>query len=146
MTFAFTEFASALFISGLLIYWLRELAGARPEKTPKDWGCIKKSVFASQGRNQCALVYLTIFYMVLVTNFMVLNCTYYTWVKGDPSLAGRFTINEDQTMDKFLGPIVASVIIFIIYYAQFTMALSMGCVRLLDKKNSMARKVGFIVG
>lgn len=78
------------------------------------------------------MVYLCIFYMVLVANFMVLNCTYYTWVKGDPSLAGRFSINEDQTMDKFLGPIVASVILFIIYYAQLTMAWTMGCQRLLD--------------
>jgi len=34
LTFALTEFCSALFISALLIYWLRELAGFRPQKAP----------------------------------------------------------------------------------------------------------------
>ena len=90
MTYAITELAAAVFISGLLIYWLRELAGFRPKQVLPDWGCIQRTVYACQGVNQCARCYLCILFFVLVTDFMVLNCFYYVYVMGDPSLAGRF--------------------------------------------------------
>ena len=85
----------AIFIASMLIYWLRELAGFRPRQTHSSWGCIKKEVFASQGVNNCAVAFLYIFFLIIVVDFMVLNCTYYIYITGDPSLAGRFDINND---------------------------------------------------
>jgi len=63
------------------------------------------------------MVYLCLFYIVLVVNFMVLNCFYYIYVKGDPGLAGRFDINNQSTMDMFLVPVIVTVIIMVVYYA-----------------------------
>ena len=80
MTFALTEFVQAIFISSLLIFWLRELAGFRPVRAPGDWGCIKKTVFASQGVNNCAVTFLYLLFLVLVVDFMYLNCTYYIYI------------------------------------------------------------------
>jgi hypothetical protein len=40
------------------------------------------------------MVYLCLFFIILVVDFMVLNCFYYIYLKGDPSLAGRFDINN----------------------------------------------------
>ena len=94
MTYALTELSGAIFIASLLIYWLREFAAFRPRSIPADWGCIKRTVFACQGVNQCAKVYLFIFFFVLVADFMVLNCYYYIYVQGDPSLAGRFDLES----------------------------------------------------
>ena len=94
ITFAITEFFSALFMSALLIYWLRELAGFKPQEVPKNANCLKKLVLSSQGWNKCAMVYLCLFFIFLVVDFMVLNCFYYIYLKGDPSLAGRFDFNN----------------------------------------------------
>ena len=80
MTFAFTEFVQSIFIAGILIYWLRELGGFRPRAAPADWGCIKKAVFASQGVNTCAAAFLYVFFLILVVDFMVLNCTYFIYL------------------------------------------------------------------
>ena len=33
-------------------------------------------------------------------------------------------------MDMFIAPVIVTVIILAVYYAQYTMALSMGCVRM----------------
>ena len=78
---------------------------------------------------------------------MVLNCFYYIYVRGDPSLAGKFDMNaSDATADKFLWPIIITIVLLVFYYAQYMMALSMGCNRLNDKSVPKARKVGFITG
>ena len=146
MTFAFTEFTSALFIAGLLIFWLRELAGFRPKKAAKEWNCIKKAVYASQGLNECALTYLCILFLALVIDFMVLNCFYYIYVKGDPSLYGRFDLNSESTLDVFLAPIIVTICLLLWYYTQYTISLSMGCFRLADNEIPRARKVGFVTG
>ena len=146
MTFALTEFTSALFISGLLIFWLREIAGFKPKKADPKWSCIKKAIFASQGVNECAVAYLCILFLIMVVNFMVLNCFYYIYVKGDPSLYGRFDINSDENMDIFLAPIIVTLCLLVWYYSQYAMSLSMGCLRLRDDKVAKARKVGFVTG
>lgn len=38
------------------------------------------------------MVYLVIMYVVMVVDFMVLNCFYFVHVRGDPSLAGKFNM------------------------------------------------------
>jgi len=87
------------------------------------------------------------FFIILVADFMVLNCYYYIYVRGDPSLAGNFDINaSDTTSDKFLWPIIVTLCLLIVYYSQYTFAVSMGCWRLRDKEVPAARKVSFITG
>ena len=104
-------------------------------------------MYASQGVNQCAVAYLIIFFVVLTVDFMVLNCFYYINVRGDPSLAGKFDMNvADATGDKFLWPIIVTIVLLVFYYAQYMMAFSMGCNRLQDKSMPKARKVGFVTG
>jgi len=48
---------------------------------------------------------------------MVLNCFYYIYVKGDPSLAGRFDINSDENVDIFLAPIIVTLCLLVWYYS-----------------------------
>ena len=103
-------------------------------------------VFGCQGVNQCAVAYLCFFFVVLVVDIMVLNCFYYLYVRGDPSLAGRFNLNAEQTMDEFLAPIIVTICILIVYYSQFTVAMGMGCARMRDKEIPKARKVTFTAG
>mmetsp|Transcript_3813 Transcript_3813/g.4396 ORF Transcript_3813/g.4396 Transcript_3813/m.4396 type:complete len:233 (+) Transcript_3813:231-929(+) len=147
LTFAFTEFTNSIFYAALLTFWLRELAGFRPQKAKAEWNCLQKTVYTGQGVNSCAVAYIVCFFIVIVVDFMVLNCFYYINVRGDPSLAGRFDLNSNDTIgDKFLWPIIITVILLIFYYAQYTMALSMGCTRLSDDKVPKARKVGFVTG
>lgn len=117
LTFALTEFTSAIFISALLVYWLRELALFRPNLAPAKSNCLVKIIHAGLGQNQCALVFLCLFYLALVIDFMVLNCYYYVYVKGDPSLAGRFDLNNHASMDVFLGPVIVTLLLLVVYYA-----------------------------
>lgn len=53
-SFIFTELTSAMFIGGLLAYWLRELANFRPQNAPEDSNCFTKLIFVSLGNNRCA--------------------------------------------------------------------------------------------
>ena len=92
------------------------------------------------------MVYLSCFYIVLVIDFMVLNCYYYIYVKGDPSLAGRFDINTQQTMDALMVPVVVTICILVVYYSQFLLAMSIGCARLRSVEMTKARKVSFFAG
>ena len=49
---------------------------------------------------------------------MVLNCFYYIYVRGAPSLAGKFDMNVgDATGDKFLWPIIVTIVLLVFYYA-----------------------------
>jgi len=79
---------------------------------------------------------------------MVLNCFYFIYVRGDPSLAGKFDINaNDTTGDKFLWPIIMTICLLIVYYAQYSMALSLGCIKMAsDDGMPKARKVSFFTG
>ena len=146
VSFAFTEFASSIFVAALLIYWLRELAGFRQSRAAREWCCLKKAVFTAQGVNQCALVWLIFFFVLLVVDFMVLNCYYFVYLEDNPSLAGRFDINSDPSLDRFLAPIIVTACLLLLYYTQYVLALQMGFVRLFDKQVPNARKVGFVVG
>ena len=148
-TYALTELASALFISGILIFWLRELTVFRPTKPQEDWGKVKKLIFTSQGLNKCAIVYQCIFYIILVINFMVLNCVYYFYVDGDPSYGGRFEMDRETegNGDAFVLPITISICLLLFYYFQYTVAVLIGFKRLIfDFKKKTARKVTFISG
>lgn len=51
LTFALTEFTAAIFISGLLVYWLRELALFRPNTLPPKTNCLVKIMYAGFGHN-----------------------------------------------------------------------------------------------
>ena len=146
LTYALTELSSALFISGMLMFWLRELADMRPSKPDPKWGCFKKCVFGCHGYNKCARIYLALFFLVMVSCFMVLNCTYYIHVKGDPSLAGRFDRNNEGEVDFYLWPIIVTLGLLVCYYSQFIIACGMGCNRVRDKKIPTARKVSYFTG
>lgn len=53
----------------------------------------------------------------------------------------------DKTGDKFLWPAFATIILLIFYYAQYVIALSMGCFTFaFGSKMPKARKVGFFTG
>ena len=77
---------------------------------------------------------------------MVLNCFYYIYVKGDPSLAGRFDINNEASVDVFIVPIIVTICLLGAYYVQYAISISMGCVRMCDKEIPRARKIGFLMG
>lgn len=131
LTFAGTEMTNALFVAGLLIYWLRELAGYRMSReNAKNMGCCKKMAFNCQGVSSCAIVYLCLLFLGLVINFMILNCFYYIYVQGDPSVAGRFSIHNDATMDVFIVPVVITLGLIALYYVQYFFAMLLGCSRL----------------
>ena len=133
-TYAITELCSALFVSGILVYWLRELAGYRPRKAEANWSSLKKLIFTCSGVNKCAIVYLITLFFILTINFMVLNCFYYIYVMGDPSLGGKFSnLNESASKnDTFLAPIFVTIFLLLIYYVQFIGASIMGYSRLCD--------------
>ena len=89
---------------------------------------------------------MCILFVTLVTNFMVLNCYYYIYVRSDPSFAGRFSIRNDATTDVFIVPILVTLALMAVYYLQFIIAMFMGCARLCRKETGKARKVSFIIG
>lgn len=60
---------------------------------------------------------MCILFLLMAVNFMVLNCFYYIYVKGDPSLAGRFDINSDENVDIFLAPIIVTLCLLVWYYS-----------------------------
>ena len=94
------------------------------------------------------MVYICIFYIVLVINFMILNCLYYIWVKGDPSLAGRFDLQNhvNDGSRVFIAPIIITLLLLVFYYSQYLIAMQMGCFRLRSKEVKKSRKVMFIIG
>ena len=103
-------------------------------------------VINCQGVSSCAICYMCILFVTLVTNFMVLNCYYYFYVRSDPSFAGRFSIRNDATTDVFIVPILVTLALMAVYYLQFIVAMFMGCARLCRKETAKARKVSFIIG
>ena len=146
MTYAVPELTASLFVAGLLMFWLRELADARPKEADPSWGCLRKLVFSCQGYNKCATIYLTLFYIVMVACFMTLSCTYYIHVKGDPTLDGTFDINGEGGIEAYLWPIIVTLCLLVFYYAQFMIAATMGCARMRDKRIPTARKVTYCSG
>ena len=133
LTYALTELSLALFISAILMFWLRELSDMRPTNSDPKWGCFRKLIFACQGYNKCAKIYLSLFFLVMVSCFMVLNCTYYIYVKGDPSLGWGLKSHSDGSVDKFLWPVIVTLSLLVCYYSQFIIAMCMGCARMRDK-------------
>ena len=147
MTYAVTELTYALFVSGMLMFWLRELADMRPSQPDPSWGCLKRLVFSCQGYNKCATFYLFFFFIVMVSCFMTLSCTYYIHVQGDPSLDGVFDeVGGEAQIDAYLWPIIVTLCLLVFYYVQFMIAMTMGCFRLRDKKIPTARKVTYCSG
>ena len=67
---------------------------------------------------------------------------------GDPSLAGRFDINSSKaTVDAFLGPVLATMCILIVYYAQYTTGLSLACTNICaTDPEQKSKRVMFIAG
>ena len=115
--------------------------------------CFKKIVFSSLGTGSCAKFYITLLFIVLSADFMVLNVFYFNWVSGDPSLAGRFDMShhekadkDSQTTDQFFAPVIVTLCILVVYYVQYLTAMFMGCYRLKDKGVSKSRKVVFLAG
>ena len=135
-------------MAAMLTFWLRELAMFRPKKADPKWGCLKKAVFAGQGLNSCAVCYIVFFFVALVIDFMILNLLHYMHVRGDPSLEGKYDFHTEHDLnDKFLWPLLATIVLLIIYYTQYALALGMGCIKWAsDPKMSKARKVGFLTG
>ena len=147
MTYAGTEMTNAMFVAGLLIYWLRELAGFRLDReNAKNMGCCKKMAFNCQGVSSCAIAYLCFLFLALVINFMILNCFYYVYVRGDPSLAGRFSIYNDSTLDVFMIPSIVTLGLLTLYYIQYIFAMLLGCTRLCQDSTTKSRKVSFVIG
>ena len=117
MTYAVTELTYALFVSGMLMFWLRELADMRPSQPDPSWGCLKRLVFSCQGYNKCATFYLFFFFIVMVSCFMTLSCTYYIHVQGDPSLDGVFDeVGGEAQIDAYLWPIIVTLCLLVFYY------------------------------
>ena len=147
ITFALTEFLQAIFIGALLIYWLRELSMFRPRLLPPNTNCIVKMSSGCLGQSKVALVFLSFFFVVLVIDFMVLNVYYYIYVGGDPSLAGRLNMNNQAAVDVFLGPIIATILLLLFYYAQYSIAFSLGCINICNPDpEKKGRRVLFIAG
>ena len=148
LTFAMTEFTQSLFIATLLVYWLREVSIYRIERQPQRSHCFVKVIYRTMGSHNCALVFLIFVFLVLFVDIFVLNIFYYVFVGGDPSLAGRFDINNQSTvMDEFMAPAIVTVIIFIAYYAIYMISFSLSIVNICSgDKDMKARRVLFCTG
>ena len=73
-------------------------------------------VFNCQGVSSCAICYLIFLFLALVTNFMVLNCFYYFYIKSDPAFVGRFSIRNDATQNVLIVPVLITIVLFAFYY------------------------------
>jgi len=86
-TYAVAEFGTALFVSGLLIFWLRDAARHRNPKLEHGSGKLQKFLHKSMGMNNWILAFLIFFYVFLVVWFTTLYCMFYWSVEGNPGSA-----------------------------------------------------------
>ena len=72
----------------MLIYWIRDVAKYRKRTAEKDLNKIGRLVYETTGTSKSVMTFLTIFYIILVIDFMVLYVYFFKNVAGDPSFAG----------------------------------------------------------
>ena len=94
-TYAITEFGIAIFVSGLLVFWIRDIARYRNKKLDDGASKAQKFIYKSMGMNNCILLCLGLFYIALTLCFMALYCTFYITVEGNPG-AGELSVNQEM--------------------------------------------------
>ena len=87
ITFAISEFQTSLFIAGMLVFWLRDVARHKNPEISPDASAVEKFFHKNQGYSNAMLGFLGVIYVILVIDFMVLYCLFYVKVEGDPGAA-----------------------------------------------------------
>ena len=91
-TYAVAEFGTALFVAGLLIFWLRDIARHRSPEPDAGATKLQKFLHRSMGMNKWIGAFLVFLFVLLVTCFTALYCVFYWAVAGDPG-AGEISVN-----------------------------------------------------
>ena len=76
-TYVISEFGTAIFVSALLIFWLRDIARYRLPRLEKDASKLQRFFFKSMGMSNKILVWLGLFYITFTISFLSLYCLFY---------------------------------------------------------------------
>jgi len=89
-TYALSELTVALFVSALLVYWIRDLAKFRKKKAPKNANKFGRLIHTSTGDSRVVGVFLGLFFFILSVDLWILQVILFYEVEADPSYAGKF--------------------------------------------------------
>ena len=126
LTFALSEFQTSLFIAGMLIFWLRDVARHKNPDIPANASRVQKFLHQQQGYNKGVMTFLGVFYVVLVLDFMTLYCLFYVKVEGDPGAGdfGNSELSVNQQVDPALfWALLATCGVLTFYYIMFGIAI-----------------------
>ena len=77
LTFAASEFQTSLFIAGMLIFWLRDVARHENPALAKKASRAEKFLHQRQGYAKGWMTFLGVLYVVLVLDSMALYCLFF---------------------------------------------------------------------
>ena len=139
-TYAIAEFNTALFVAGLMIFWLRDIARHRTKNLEPNATKIQKFFHESMGYNWPSVAGLVALYIILVVDFTVLYCIYYWDVKSNPGDA-EISLNQ-HVSDKFKPFLLATGFLILMYYFWFFASLSRNIYQI--KKLDRSTKTFFV--
>ena len=76
-TYVIAETSTAMFVAGLMIFWLRDLARQRSKTLEPNATKMQKFLHESMGYNWIVMSGLVFFYIVLVVDFTALYSMFY---------------------------------------------------------------------
>ena len=89
MSFALSELQIALFVAGLMVYWIRDLAKYRKKIITKEHNVIGRLVWYSTGESRVVGCFLGVMFVLLTVDFWVIYMLFFFKVQGDPTFAGK---------------------------------------------------------
>ena len=127
-TYVIAEFNTALFVAGLMIFWLRDIARHRNKELEQNANKLQKFFHESMGYNWLSMTALVIFYIALVVDFTALYSMFYWDVKSNPG-DGEISLNQHQP-EKMKPYLLATMIIIGLYYFWFFVSVCRNMVNL----------------
>ena len=127
-TYAIAEFNTALFVAGLMLFWLRDIARHRSKNLEPNATKLQKFFHESMGYHWISVAGLVSFYIILVVDFTVLYCIYYWDVKSHPGDA-EISLNQ-HAPEKFKPFLLATGFLLLLYYFWFFASLSRNIVQI----------------
>ena len=129
------EFGIAAFTSGLLIFWLRDVARHRSKELEEGATKMQKFLHRSMGRSRTCNVFLVFMYVLTTVVFMALYCIFYISVEGNPG-AGEISINQQGKNELLRKALFATYAYLGLYYLYYFVSLCNNLRLIVDLEKS----------
>lgn len=77
------------------------------------------------------LIFMVLWYMVMVITFMILYCTFYTSVEGNPG-AGELSVNQELTNTNLKLALNITYVVMGLYYLYFFISFCSNLARIMS--------------